>query len=74
MGVGGTTGGTVGERVPAELGFVTIELLRETPVTERDGLTEPVSGCGILDVLAKRPSPPKSAGKRLRMVCARWEA
>ena len=74
MGVGGTTGGTVGERVPVGLGRDACDPLRGMPVLDREGLTEPVIMWGARAEPGARPSPPTSAGKRLRMVCARWVA
>src|SRR5450759_179343 len=72
--VGGraTMGGTVGERVA--LGRDVPAPERETPVFERDGLTDLVIARFAWLLAVRRPSPPASAGNRLRMVCARWVA
>ena len=74
IGVFETAGGTVGERVPVGPGRDVCEPLRGIPVLDRDGLTEPVIMCGARPAPAARTSPTASAGKRLRMVCARWVA
>lgn len=38
----GTTGGIVGDRLAVGFGLDGLEVLRESPVVERDGLTEAV--------------------------------
>src|SRR5512136_2293861 len=68
IGVSGTAGGTVGERVVVGLGLDPPGLLRGVLMLEREGLTEAVARRAARAVWAACGSPPASTGNKTRMV------